>query len=169
MELEQLIPETVTITKTIKGEQGDREIELTFRPFNVEDESWLKQAFGDKLQEHFEKMNMEVISRMAFHQLIPECKRELMKIKFMDMDEDGKDIEVAKTGPKKIAQLTVGYPEQFEILKTLLKVRGFSMPIIDELSNHIESDLRGAEESGGKKSKAGRKKKKRSIGSKSLT
>ena len=81
MELEQLIPEKASILKKVQGENGEeRELELHLRPFNIEDESWLKRAFGDKLQEVFEKMDMDAISRIAFHQLQPESKRELMKI-----------------------------------------------------------------------------------------
>ena len=72
---------------------------------------------------------MDVISRVAFHQLEVESKKEMMKLKFFDVDEDGNDIEIAKTGPQKFRQITKGYVEQFELLKALLKVRGFSMPI----------------------------------------
>ena len=139
MQLVELIPEQVTITKKIKGEKEDRSLELTLRPFNLEDESWLKKAYpGDALKKAFESMNMDAISRIGFHQLEVNCKKELMKIKFMDMDEDGNDIEVSKTGPQKLAHLIVGYPEQLEFLKALLRTRGFSMPIIEELGEHIE-------------------------------
>jgi len=144
MELEQLIPEQVTITKTIKGESEDRTLELILRPFNLEDESWLKRAYpGDALKKAFESMNMDAISRIGFHQLQIEGKRELMKIKFMDMDEEGKEVEISKTGPQKLAQLIVGYPEQLEFLKALLKTRGFSMPIIEELGEHIIDEVEG--------------------------
>ena len=140
MNLEQLIPQSATIIKKIKGENEEREIELKLREFDLEDESWLKVAFGDKLQELFEKMDMDAISRIAFHQLEIESKRELMKLKFMDMDDDGNESEVAKTGPQKFRKITVGYPDQFELLTALLKTRGFSMPIIEELAEHIDKE-----------------------------
>lgn len=144
MQLEELIPESVTFTKKIKGEGEDRELTFILRPFSLEDESWLKRAYpGDALKKAFESMNMDAISRIAFHQLEVECKKELMKIKFMDMDEEGKDIEVAKTGPQKVAHLVIGYPEQMELLKALLKTRGFSMPIIEELGEHIVNEVEG--------------------------
>lgn len=144
MELDQLIPEQVTITKNITGVSEDRILELTLRPFNLEDESWLKRAYpGNALKEAFESMNMDAISRIGFHQLKVECKKELMKIKFMDMDEEGNEIEISKTGPQKLAQLIVGYPEQLEFLKALLKTRGFSMPIIEELGDHIVNEVEG--------------------------
>ena len=164
MELDQLIPETATITKVIKGEDEERTIELVLRPFNIEDESWLKRAFGERLKELFESMDMDTISRVCFHQLDIDSKREIMKLKFMDMDEDGNESEVAKTGPRKIAMITVGYPEQIELLQALLKTRGFSMPIIEELGDHLVSEANKQTE--GKSSKA---RKKKSIGRKSST
>ena len=164
MNLEELIPERATIIKTIKGENEEREIELHLRPFNLEDESWLKVAFGDKLQELFEKMDMDAISRICFHQLEIESKKEIMKLKFIDMDEDGNESEISKTGPQKVRHLVVGYPEQMELLTALLKTRGFSMPIIEELSKHMDD---ATEEIKPGKSKKARKKK--SIGPKSLT
>lgn len=164
MELEELIPERATWIKEIKGEGETRELELHFRPFSIEDESWLKQAFGDRLKEIFEKMEMQSISRIAFRQLEPECKRELMKLKFMDIDEDGEDIEIAKRGPEKLSKIIVGYPEQMELLKILLKTRGFSMPIIEELGEHIVNEVE--KETSGKRKKA---RKKKSIGPRSLT
>lgn len=137
MNLEQLIPETATLTKKIKAESGDSEIVLIFRPFNLEDESWLKVTFGDELQKKFETMDMSALSQIAFHQITPESKRELMKVKFMDVDDEGNDVEIAKSGPQKFRQLIAGFPEQFELLQVLLKVRGFSMPIVEELAKHL--------------------------------
>lgn len=154
MELEQLIPEKATITKTIEGEGESRTLELVLREFNLEDESWLKAAYGDKLQELFEQMDMDVISRVAFHQLEVESKKELMKLKFFDVDENGEDIEIAKTGPQKFRQITKGYVEQFDLLKALLKVRGFSMPIVEEIGEHL---MKEQEENKGKR-KARKKK-----------
>ena len=161
MELNELIPEGSTIIKTIKGEGETRELELEFRPFDLDDQTWLDAAFGEELESLFQKMEMNAIGRIAFHQLTPESKRNLMKIQFMDVDEDGKDIEIAKTGHAKLRKLTVGYPEQMELLTILLKTRGFSMPIIEELSNHVTGEMGNALKSKSKKKtkkKAPRKK-----------
>ena len=137
MELDQLIPETAIIKKEVQSEDGPRSLILKLRPFSIEDESWLKRAFGDRLKKLFEDMDMDTISRVAFHQLDIDSKREIMKLKFIDMDENGVESEVAKTGPKKIGMVTVGYPEQLELLQALLRTRGFSMPIIEELGKHM--------------------------------
>lgn len=142
MELDQLIPEQATWERTIEGEGETRTLNLTFRPFNLEDESWLKVAFGDELQSKFETMDMDAITRIAFRQLEVESKRELMKLKFMDVDEDGADVEIAKKGSHKLGKLIIGYPDQIELIKILLKTRGFSMPIIDELGEDLVEDFK---------------------------
>lgn len=145
MDLEQLIPERCVWKKKIKGENGEREIEFAFRPFNLEDESWLKRTFGDKLQAVLESMDMDAISRMAFRQLELDGKRELMKLKFIDIDEDGNEIELATTGPAKLCYVIEGYAEQIELLKILLRTRGFSMPVLEKIANDFgEGDLGNA-------------------------
>ena len=141
MELDQLIPEKTTWKKTIKGEGESREITLVFRPFDLDDEAWMKRAFGDDLQEKFEKVDMDAISRIAFHQLELESKRELMAIKYLDMDEDGNEVEVAKTGREKLGKLCVGMSEQIELLKVILNARGLSMPIVEKLIDEETGDL----------------------------
>ena len=98
----------------------------------------------------------------SFEIELPE--RELMKIKFVEMSEDGEESESSKTGPQKVRKLTVGYPEQMELLTALLKTRGFSMPIIEELAEHMETEAK--ENTPGKPKKASKKK---FIGAKSLT
>lgn len=139
MELTELIPERVQWTPKFK-DQNDEEkvVEFFFRPFNLEDESWLKREFGEKqLREIFETLQMDKISRIAFRQFEVQSKRTLMEMKFIDIDEDGNEIEIAKTGPEKLGCLVVGYPDQLELMKMLLKTRGISMPILDQLGEKI--------------------------------
>ena len=160
MELDQLIPEKATWERTVHGANGEsRTLKLVFREFDLEDEAWLKRAFGDELQKHFEQMNMEVISRIAFHQLDVECKKELMNLKFIGWDEEkDEEIEIAKTGREKLGKLCVGFPDQMELLKILLKVRGFSMPVLDEIIERDGENLGNELKETVKKTKAQKKK-----------
>jgi len=139
MELEQLIPERVQWTPKFRDENNEeKEVEFFFRPFNLEDEAWLKREFGEKmLREIFEKLQMDKISRIAFRQFEVHSKRKLMEMKFLDLDEEGNEIEIAKTGPEKLGCLVVGYPDQLDLMKMLLKTRGISMPILDQLGEKI--------------------------------
>lgn len=140
MEIEELIPERVQWVPKFKNENNEeKEITFHFRPFNLEDESWLKREFGEKvLIEIFEKMKMKEISRIAFRQLELESKRSLMSMKFMDIDEEGNEIEIATKGPEKLSALIVGFPQQIELLKMLLKTRGISMPVLEKMGETIE-------------------------------
>lgn len=139
MELEELIPERVQWTPKFKNNE-DQEDEITFhfRPFNLEDESFLKKEYGQKvLAKIFENMEMDKISKIAFRQLELDSKRRLMEMKFIDMDEDGKEIEIATKGPDKLGCLIVGLPEQLDLMKMLLRTRGISMPILEKLGEAI--------------------------------
>jgi hypothetical protein len=148
--LDQLVPERVKWIKEFEFESQDengefvstsKEIEFNFRPFDVEDESWLKRAFGDKMKELLEACDIDTITRMGFHQLEANSKKQLMAIKFMDVNEDGEDFEICKKGPQKLGKLLTGYADQYELLQTLLKTRGFSMPIIEEVAKDFNDEL----------------------------
>lgn len=138
MELEQLIPEKVIWEADIPNSKEKRT--FVFRLFNLEDESWLKRTYGDKLNKVFEELQVAEISRIAFHQLELDSKRSLMEIKFLDMDEEGKDIEVAKTGPEKVAALTVGPNGVVELINNLLKTRGLSLPLLEKIADQVGID-----------------------------
>lgn len=134
MELTDLIPERVRW----EAKAGDNVIELHMRPFNLEDESFLKRAYpGTKLQEVFSELNGDELSKICFHQLEPESKRALMKIQFMDVDENGKDVEIAKTGPEKIRYMIVGTAATMDLLNCLLKTRGLSLPLLEKIVEKV--------------------------------
>lgn len=139
MELDELIPEKVEWNVKYSNENNEEsEITFHFRPFNLEDESFLKREYGEKaLKDIFENMRMIEIARIAFRQLNIDSKKQLMKMKFVDIDEDGNEIEIAKKGPEKLSCLVVGLPEQLDLLKMLLRTRGISLPILDKLGKEI--------------------------------
>jgi len=138
MELEQLIPERVAWEVDIPNSTEKRT--FFFRLFNLEDESWLKRTYGDKLNKVFEELQVAEISRISFHQLELDSKRAIMKIKFLDMDENGADIEVAKTGPEKVAALTVGSNGLVTLINNLLKTRGLSLPLLEKIVDQVGID-----------------------------
>ncbi len=138
MELEQLIPERVIWETDIPN--SDQKITLTFRLFNLEDESWLKRTYGDRLEKVFSEVQTAEIAKIAFHQLDLDSKRSLMNIKFLDMDEEGKDIEVAKTGPEKVGALTIGATGITNLINNLLKTRGLSLPLLEKIIDQVGID-----------------------------
>lgn len=156
MELEQLIPEKVIWEAEIPN--SDQKITLVFRLFNLEDESWLKRTYGDKLEKVFSELQTQEIAKIAFHQLDLDSKRSLMSIKFVDMDENGADIEVAKTGPEKVAALTIGAKGITDLINNLLKTRGLSLPLLEKIVAKVGVDglekmmSHGQEQTGSKSS-----------------
>ena len=138
MELEQIIPERVAWDVDVPN--SDQKITLIFRLFNLEDESWLKRTYGDKLEKVFSELQTHEIAKIAFHQLELDSKKFLMSIKFMDMDENGQDIEVAKTGPEKVAALTIGAKGITDLINNLLKTRGLSLPLLEKIVEKVGVD-----------------------------
>lgn len=138
MELEELIPERVAWEVEIPN--SDQKITLVFRLFNLEDESWLKRTYGNQLEKVFSELQTQEIAKVAFHQLDLDSKRKLMSVKFVDMDENGNDIEVAKTGPEKIAALTIGAKGITDLINNLLKTRGLSLPLLEKIVEKVGVD-----------------------------
>lgn len=133
-QLEDMVPAEVPWDVTDKV---GREMVLTFRPFTVGDEAWLKREYGNKLQEVFEKFKIDEICRIAFHQLNKESKKVLFEIKFVDIDEDGEEVELKLNGPNRVAMLVGGFKDQADLVKKLIETRGLSLPIIEEIGKTL--------------------------------
>lgn len=138
MELEQLIPERVAWTVDVPN--SDQKITLIFRLFNLEDEAWLKRTYDSRLEKVFSELQTQEIAKIAFHQLELESKKFLMSVKFLDMDENGAEIEVAKTGPEKVAALTIGAKGITDLINNLLKTRGLSLPLLEKIVEKVGVD-----------------------------
>ena len=140
-DLIELIPERVEWKPRFEDDEGQaQELEFIFRPFNLEDESWLGREYpGQRMFEVFRDFEMKEIQRIAFHQLSTNSKRDLMKITFIQVDENGCENETAKTGPEKIGMLVAGEPGKVELIQMILRTRGISTPIFDEIAEGIES------------------------------
>lgn len=139
MELDELIPQTVSWKpKYTDGDGKELEFDFTFRPFTLEDESWIKRNFpGDELVKALNGYDKDAVTRIAYKQLNITSKKELMAVKFIDIDEHGKEVEYAKTGPDKIGLLIVGVPEQLKLLEMLMLTRGMSMPMAEEVGKKM--------------------------------
>lgn len=136
MKLDELIPERVEWRPTA----GTTELELYFRKYSLEDEAWLKREFGDKLEAVFAEVQSASICRIAYHQLDPVSKRELMNVKFMDVDEMGKDFEVALKGPEKIGMMIIGAEAMMDLINNILKTRGLSIPLLEKIVEKVGLD-----------------------------
>lgn len=109
------------------------EKELTLRPISLDDEIWLKEIYGDDgIQEVFENVNIEEISRIAFRLLITEDKK-LFKIREVTVvDENGEEGTFNIGGVKLLRTLIFGWEEKLVVLNALLENIGYSRPEVEE-------------------------------------
>lgn len=134
-DIQDMVPQSV---EWDLSEKAGQELVLTFRPFTVNDEAWLDRHYGKELEKVFSEFKTIEITKIAFNQLELESKRKLMAVKFTDMDEDGNEIEIAKKGPEKIQCLLASWQEQADLIKMLVRTRGLSMPMIEELGQALQ-------------------------------
>ena len=124
-------PETWTINVDKKV------VHLDFRPFNLSDVSWLESNFTSiQIISVFQNIDIENLCRIAFHQLTVECKIDLFKIKFEEVDEEtGAVTETQYTGPQRLMCLMSG-DKISGLYDLILKLRGISLETIEK----VESD-----------------------------
>ena len=116
-------------------------LDLTFREFTVDDEAWLQAQFPGEgeLNRVFKEQSWPHIVRIAFHQCTVKSKQQIFRIKFKkDIDENGKEIEVAKTGPEKLGKLIIDHEIRLLLLTELLKTRIGNLPVIEEIQGQVK-------------------------------
>ena len=135
MDLSELTPEVVEFNLRVPMDQENiLDFKVVFRPFSVADEQWVNRTYSkEELALVFQKLEMENISKIAFRMLTLETKQRLMKIVFEDMDEAGNPIMINETGPEKFCALIVGVHNISIVLESIVKCRGFSMPVMEKM------------------------------------
>ena len=141
--------------------EGTDSMVLKFRKSKFTDGQELSAEFGaDNILEAFDKLEpvkmIEILSRF----LSRETAKELMKIKFLAIGNDGKEVEKAYTLSQRLCAVwmadTAGL---MELLDTLLSIQGLTKEQIDAIFELDEQKQKDAA-SGGKKGKDKEKKKK---------
>lgn len=103
------------------------------RPFGLEDEQWLDETFGGELEKVFREYRIRDILRIAYHQLCDEDKKEFKAREVRLQDEDGEERTERMGGVRLLFARVTGEDEQYAILQALLKARGVSQPLMEEL------------------------------------
>jgi len=122
MELSELVPRDSKFFLR----KADRE--FTIRPFELRDEIWLQEKYGDAIQDVFEKINMVEISRIAFRQLTIEDKQFFKKQEVKIVNEEGDEITEILGGLDLFRSLISGWGEKTAIIEALGKSLGMSRP-----------------------------------------
>lgn len=127
----------------IKPLPGKFKLEITgkeyvLRPFNVEDEIWLRQTYGDKIAELFSETNLdtEALCRIAFHQLAD--KSDFKKVEVTSINEEGEEVEAFVGGYKLLMTKIQGMQEKIDILLAINETLGISRPKIKEIAGDAD-------------------------------
>lgn len=107
---------------------------LTMRPFNLDDEQWLAETFGEKLSEILQLKNMPEVCRIVFHQLNPEDQQLFKKQTVKFVNELGDSLEKELGGVELLVTCISGMPEKFAVYEALTQAIGISREIMDEIT-----------------------------------
>lgn len=124
MDLTKLIP------KQSRFHLSAAKKEFSLRPFNLGDEIWLKNTYGERVEEIFEIVDFEAISRIVFRQIEDRSFFKKQSVTFVNEEGDTEDIEVG--GVELFRQLIKGWDEKISIMNAFIECVGFSKPDIKE-------------------------------------
>ena len=123
MDLTKLVPKK---SKLHLKEIGQ---DFELRPFNLSDEIWLRESYGDRLGEIFELMDFEAVSRIAFHQIIDKSYFKKREVEFITEDGDTENVQLG--GVELFRQLVKGWDEKIEIMSSVIECITGSRPELE--------------------------------------
>ena len=105
----------------------------TMRPWTLNDQIWMNQEYGDRINEIFSEKNIDIvaIARMAFRLL--DDKSDFKAREFTAIDEDGNETTQTIGGYKLLIARVKTVKEQLELLTAVVECIGLSMPEVDEI------------------------------------
>jgi hypothetical protein len=129
------------------------------RPFNLDDEEWLRQAYGEKISKVFTEQRWFDIVRIAFHQLLPHDRALFPKTTVRVVNEEGDEAEHSVGGFRRMALIVESIEEKNNILRALMETLGVSRPIQKKLEQAFteEAEAQLAEQKKKRDSLAGSK------------
>jgi len=117
--------------------------EFILNPINLSDEIWLKNEYGeDGIQEIFEKINIEEISRIVFRLMRVEDKEFFASKEVTIIDESGVKETMILGGVNLLRTYISGWGEKLAILNSLLENIGASRPELKELEEDAKKKVK---------------------------
>jgi hypothetical protein len=126
--LEDLIPQAASFTLKKTGNT------YHLRPINLQDEIWLKKAFGDQIDVIFREVRMPEICRLVFHQLEDADKEEFLAKNVTIINEEGEKLTVRMGGAELLFASISGHAEKIKIFEAILQTIGVSRPMLEDAS-----------------------------------
>lgn len=114
---------------SIEGHEGK---EFRLRPFNLSDEAWLQQTFGDQITNIFEEVRMVEIGKIVWHQMLVEDKKFFKKRDIEFVDEEGYITSSEVGGLELLQQTITGWEDYASVVNALLDTIGMSRPELIE-------------------------------------
>jgi biotin operon repressor len=115
------------------------------RPFNVEDEAWLKQEFGEKINDYFSEKNIDpvALTRIAYRLMID--RSDFKKKTITEIDENGEEFKTSIGGYRLLMSMISGMKEKEEILLAINETIGLSREAVEKLHSEIMKDKKKVE------------------------
>lgn len=128
VDLADLIPQSSKFSLQETGK------EYHLRPINLQDEVWLAETFGARLQKIIAEVHFASFVRIAYHQMQEADKASLMKKSVTIINEEG-DQETSQIGGYKLLLLLIqgGLKEKQEIVQAVFDTFGMSKPFIEDI------------------------------------
>lgn len=119
----------------LKHLEIDKEIILKFRKATTLDSHEIRESMGKEFTiESFSDLDIVVMTNLCFRFLTNESKRELAKIKIIQIDDNGEEIEKNISLIEKMKLFFVADTYSItEIYNLLLDIFGYTKDIIDKL------------------------------------
>lgn len=127
LKLEDIIPTAGSFTLKTTGKK------YTLRPFNMNDEIWLKHTFGN--DEEITKLlqgDLFKVVQIAYHQIIEEDKKDFKFQEVEFTDDNGKSEKIEIGGYKLLFSMVSGWSDKKSILDALLMTIGISRPVLEK-------------------------------------
>lgn len=125
--------------------------EFYLKPFNLEDEIWLKQEYGERVNEFFNHLNPDFheLCRVIYRKL--EDKSEFKTREFIEVDEEGNENSIKLGGVDALKRSIIGQKEKYDVFYALNECIGVSRPQLEQV------DKKKAKKKKAKKKQTGRK------------
>lgn len=128
VDLKDIIPQPSEFTLKANGHT------YRLRPVNLDDEVWLSETFGAKIQRIIAETHFAPLVRIAFHQMLDEDKETLLAREATIINEEGEK-HVTTIGGYKLLLTMIkgGLEEKDKIVQAVRDTIGLSRPLIEKI------------------------------------
>lgn len=113
------------------------EVALTLRPFDLDDEFWLKENYAD-IQAVFEKVDMKAITQIVWHQLDTDSRKWFAQKEIEVVNDEGQSTVHKVGGLKAFRAYIQGNEDKITLMKALLQTLGISRPMLEKMEAEAE-------------------------------